>query len=110
MIDRFDICKTERNGDCYMCLSGAPKRNGDSHADQIGSAMLDLLQTVMTTQLRYALHPEKPLRIRVGCHTGAVIVAVMVGNSGLPRFCLLGDTGQYLILILSCMKKAVVSD
>lgn len=88
IIGDYEVYKVETIGDAYMVVSGLPIRNGDSHAGQIASMSIHLLDEVRRFKIRH--RPDQTLRLRIGIHTGPVVAGV-VGIT-MPRYCLFGDT------------------
>jgi len=76
-------------GDAYMAVSGAPKED-EYHAENIANFAIAALECVKH------LHSPvdgKPLKLRIGIHTGTVIAGVV--GTLTPTFCLFGDTVNF---------------
>ena len=79
-------------GDCVMALFGAPIALEDAPQRAIRSAiMIHREMTLFNDRLRHEKENIKPLRMRIGIHTGPV-VAGMVGSDGKQDFTVMGDT------------------
>ncbi|XP_077988132.1 retinal guanylyl cyclase 2-like [Glandiceps talaboti] len=89
ILDGYNCYKVETIGDAYMVVSGLPIRNGNKHAGEIATLALDLLHASgFKFKIRHM--PDKPLKLRIGLHTGPCVAGV-VGLT-MPRYCLFGDT------------------
>ena len=79
-------------GDCVMALFGAPIALEDAPQRAIRSAiMIHREMTQFNDRLRHDEEIIKPLKMRIGIHTGPV-VAGMVGSDGKQDFTVMGDT------------------
>ncbi|UJR25296.1 hypothetical protein I4U23_006648 [Adineta vaga] len=87
LLENFDVYKVETIGDAYMVVSGAPKKNGDKHPNEIANMSLALLQC---KQQVHVPRSSAQLKLRIGIHTGPVCAAVI--GSKMPRYCMFGDT------------------
>lgn len=58
-----------------MVVSGVPIRNGESHAVNIADMALDLLHESRSFVI--SSMPAEPLKIRIGLHTGRVVVMLL---------------------------------
>ncbi|XP_048242555.1 atrial natriuretic peptide receptor 2-like isoform X1 [Haliotis rufescens] len=88
IITRYDVYKVETIGDAYMIASGLPMRNGDNHIKEIADCAMDILASTATFTIPHL--PDRPLKIRIGIHTGSVVAGVV--GLAMPRYCLFGDT------------------
>ena len=79
-------------GDCVMALFGAPVALEDAPQRAIRSAIMIHREMIQFNEkIRHQKENMKPLRMRIGIHTGPV-VAGMVGSDGKQDFTVMGDT------------------
>ncbi|OQV17699.1 Atrial natriuretic peptide receptor 2 [Hypsibius exemplaris] len=88
IILQFDAYKVETIGDCYVIVSGLPRRNGQHHAAEIAKLALTLRSAMSTFKVRHM--PEKVLQLRIGLNSGPCVAGVV--GIATPRYCLFGDT------------------
>ena len=76
---RFDDLVVEHNlekiktiGDCYMVVGGVPNRS-PTHCQQVAQFALAALKSLE----EYADNLPRPMRIRIGMHTGTVVAGVV---------------------------------
>uniref|UniRef100_A0ABD2WWJ3 Adenylate cyclase type 3 n=1 Tax=Trichogramma kaykai TaxID=54128 RepID=A0ABD2WWJ3_9HYME len=70
--ERYEQLRIKILGDCYYCISGAPKERAD-HAVlciHMGLSMVEAIKYVQQTT-------KSPVDMRVGIHTGAVLAGVL---------------------------------
>ncbi|KAF7657702.1 hypothetical protein LDENG_00023020 [Lucifuga dentata] len=80
----LDVYKIETIGDAYCVACGLHKKV-DSHAKPIAHMalkMMELSEEVLTPD-------EKPIKLRIGIHTGSVLAGVV--GVKMPRYCLFGN-------------------
>ena len=81
----FNLYKVETIGDAYMCCSGLPEPN-DLHAEDVANFALAVKECV---KLVVSPLTNKPIRLRIGVHTGACMSGVV--GTLTPHYCLFGD-------------------
>ncbi|RCN34037.1 adenylate/guanylate cyclase catalytic domain protein [Ancylostoma caninum] len=73
IIDAHDVYKVETIGDGYLCVSGLPHRNGNRHIKEICSMALDFMSSL--TNFRIPHLPQERLNLRIGAHTGSLLMS-----------------------------------
>jgi class 3 adenylate cyclase len=73
-LEKHDVYKVETIGDAYMIVSGLPECN-PNHANDIIEMAFDMLNTIVSL-----INPAtgKPMEIRIGCHSGAVVAGYLL--------------------------------
>lgn len=86
------VFKVETVGDCYVAVTGLPKKQEDHAVIMVDFAQHILHQTAMIVkQLEKTLGPDtSDLRLRIGINSGPVTAGVLRGDRA--RFQLFGDT------------------
>ncbi|HNN96261.1 MAG TPA: adenylate/guanylate cyclase domain-containing protein [Pseudomonadota bacterium] len=90
---KYGLEKIKTIGDCYMVVSGVPRRRPD-HLQALLSMALELVAALrgppQANEPAAAASDEPPLHVRIGIHTGPVVAGVL----GTQRFAfdLWGDT------------------
>lgn len=88
-ITTHNVYKVETIGDCYMIVSGVPKRLPSAqHVRHVANCALDLLEAVRHFPIIHLKNEQ--LRVRIGIHTGPCAAGVV--GLVMPRYCLFGDT------------------
>lgn len=85
LAEKFKLYKVETIGDAYMCCSGLPEED-ERHAENIANFALAVKNCVSLVKSPLT---GKPIRLRMGIHTGSCMSGV-VGNLT-PHYCLFGD-------------------
>jgi adenylate cyclase len=77
-------------GDAVMAFWNAPEEQID-HADRAGRAALAVRSAIAMANEYRSAKGEKPIRLRIGIHTGLVVVG-NIGATGRLNYTLVGDT------------------
>ncbi|KAL5019723.1 hypothetical protein ScPMuIL_002615 [Solemya velum] len=78
ILEKFDAYKVETIGDAYMVVSGLPMRNAPEHARQIARVALSIVSKI--TSFRIAHQPNTVLRVRIGVHSGRLLLSLCWGS------------------------------
>jgi adenylate cyclase len=72
LVERHDLEKIKTIGDEYMAVGGLPMPRPD-HIEAIADMALDMQASIN----RFKVGDDRPLRIRIGIHTGPVVAGVI---------------------------------
>lgn len=89
-IEKFGGTIDKFVGDSLMAFWGAPERM-DNTAEKASAAALELSEALRFENRRRAADGKPPVRIRVGIHTGRVLVG-NIGAPGRVDYSIVGDT------------------
>ncbi|OQV17044.1 Atrial natriuretic peptide receptor 2 [Hypsibius exemplaris] len=88
IIAQYDAYKVDSYKEITLIVSGLPKRNGMSHAQEICRVALILIYSIGKFKVKQ--REDMKLGLRIGIHTGPVMAGVVGEN--IPRYLLFGDT------------------